>query len=82
MFGLFLIVDKQMAFWPATVGSFDKIKTNFWQFLGFSIVAGIIGSIGAIACGIGAALTLPIQACILTSAYREVFGEAEGQTRP
>ena len=82
MFGLFLIVDKQMAFWPATVGSFDKIKTNFWQFLGFSIVAGIIGSIGAIACGIGAAFTLPIQACILTSAYREVFGEAEGQTRP
>lgn len=77
MFGLFLIVDKQMAFWPATVESVNKVKSNFWPFLGFSVVAGIIGSIGAIACGIGIALTLPIQACILTTAYREVFGATE-----
>jgi uncharacterized membrane protein len=77
MFGLFLIVERQMAFWPATVESVNKVKTNFWPFLGFSIVAGIIGSIGAIACGIGVALTLPIQACILTTAYREVFGAIE-----
>lgn len=77
MFGLFLIVERQMAFWPATVESVNKVKTNFWPFLGFSIVAGIIGSIGAIACGIGVAITLPIQACILTTAYRGVFGSIE-----
>jgi uncharacterized membrane protein len=79
MFGLFLIVDMRMAFWPATVESYNKVKTNFWPFFGFSIVASIIGSIGAIACGIGVALTLPIQACILTTAYREVYGVAERQ---
>jgi uncharacterized membrane protein len=77
MFGLFLIVDKRMEFWPASMESFDKVKTNFWPFLGLSVVTSIIASIGAIACGIGAAITAPIQACVLTVAYRDVFGEEE-----
>ncbi len=77
MFGLFLIVDKRREFWPASVESFNKVKPNFWPFLGFSVVSNIIGSIGAIACGIGVIFTLPIQACILTVAYRDVFGGSE-----
>ena len=47
MFGLFLIVDKRMEFRSASMESFNKIKTNFWPFLGFSVVTSIIGSIGA-----------------------------------
>ena len=62
---------------PASMESFNKVKTNFWPFLALALVAGIIGSIGQIACGIGVALTLPIQACILTVAYREVYSGAE-----
>jgi hypothetical protein len=77
MFGLFLIVDKRMEFWPASMESFTIVKTNFWPFLGLSVVASIIGSIGAIACGIGMAVTAPIQVCILTVAYRDVFSEVE-----
>jgi len=77
MFGLFLIVDRQEEFWPASVESFNKVKPNIWPFLGFSIVSNIIGSIGAIACGIGVIFTFPIQACILTVAYRDVFGGGE-----
>ena len=77
MFGLFLIVDRKMEFWPASVESFNMVKRNFWPFLGFSIVCNLIGGIGAVACGIGVVFTLPIQVCILTVAYREVFdGEA------
>jgi uncharacterized membrane protein len=48
--------------------------------LGFAIVSNLIGSIGAIACGIGVVFTLPIQACILTVAYRDVFGVDESGT--
>ena len=73
MFGLFLIVDRKMEFWPASVESFNMVKRNFWSFLGFSIVTNLIGGIGAVACGIGVVFTLPIQVCILTVAYREVF---------
>jgi len=80
MFGLFLIVDKGIDFWPASLESFNVVKANFWPFLGLSIVAGIIGSIGAIACGIGVVITLPIQYCILSVAYRDVCGGGEKQT--
>jgi uncharacterized membrane protein len=76
IFGLFLIVDKRMEFWPASMESFNKVKTNFWPFLGLIVVTSIIGSIGTIACGIGVVVTAPIQACILTVAYREVFHQA------
>jgi hypothetical protein len=74
MFGLFLIVDKKMEFWPASQESINTVKANFWPFFGLSIVAGFIGSIGAIAFGIGIVFTIPIQGCILTVAYREVYG--------
>jgi hypothetical protein len=77
LFGLFLIVDKGMEFWPASMESYNKVKTNFWPFLGFAVVTSIIGSIGAIACGIGLAITAPIQICMLTVAYREVFGDVD-----
>ena len=74
MFGLFLIVERQMPFWDASMESINKVKTNFWPFLGLGVVASIIGSVGAIACGVGVVFTAPIQACILTVAYRQVFG--------
>lgn len=74
MFGMFLIVDRRMEFWPASVESFNRVKADFWPFLGFAVVVNIIGGIGAIACGMGVVFTLPIEACILTVAYRDVFG--------
>jgi len=77
MFGLFLIVDKRMDFWPASMESFNKVKTNFWPFLGLFFVSSIIGSIGVIACAVGVVVTVPIHFCILTVAYREVFGGVE-----
>jgi len=81
MFGLFLIVDKEIDFWSASIESFNKVKTNFWPFLGLSVVAGIIGFIGVIACVIGLVFTYPIYFCILTVAYREVFGGVETPTK-
>ena len=74
MFGIFLIVDRQMDFQAASKDSINTVKTNFWPFFGFYAVAGIIGSIGAVAFGIGIVFTIPIQGCILAVAYREVYG--------
>jgi len=82
MFGMFLIVDRRLEFWPASLESFNKVKPNFWPFLGFAVVSNLIGSVGAIACGIGVVFTLPMQACILTVAYREVFGRGGADTAP
>ena len=77
MFGIFLIVDKEMPFWPASLKSIDTVKSNFWPFFGLSIIAGLIGSAGAIAFGIGVIFTIPIQGCILAVAYRDVFGGSQ-----
>ena len=74
MFGLFLIVDKKMEFWPASMLSLNVVKPNFFPFLGLLVVAMLIGHIGAIACGIGVIVTMPIAVCILAVAYRNVFG--------
>jgi MFS family permease len=82
MFGLYLIVDKQMNFWPASLKSIHTVKTNFWPFLGLSSIASVIGSIGAIAFGIGIVLTIPIQVCILAVAYQEIFDEARQPSSP
>jgi uncharacterized membrane protein len=73
MFGLYLIVDKQMDFWPASQKSIQTVKTNFWPFFGLAAIASIIGSLGALAFGIGVVLTIPIQICILAVAYQEIF---------
>jgi uncharacterized membrane protein len=74
MFGLFLIVDKKMEFWPASMLSLNVVKPNFFPFLGLLVVAMLIGHVGAIACGIGVIITMPIMVCILAVAYRNVFG--------
>jgi uncharacterized membrane protein len=82
MFGLYLIVDKEMGFWPASQKSIQTVKTNFWPFFGLAAIASIIGSIGALAFGIGVVLTIPIQICILAVAYQEIFGKAKPATGP
>jgi hypothetical protein len=73
MFGPFLIVDRGMGFKDASSESYRRVSADFWHFLSFSAIASIVGTIGAIFCGIGVILTLPIQACIVTVAYRDVF---------
>jgi len=76
MFGIFLIVDRKMNFWPASMASINLVKTNFFPFAGLVIVATVLGYIGGLACGIGIIITMPIGACILAVAYRNLFGKA------
>lgn len=75
MFGLYLIVDRKMDFWPASMASIEKVKPAFFPFLGLSVVASILGEIGVIACGIGIFITMPLYFTILAVAYRDVFAD-------
>ncbi len=76
MFGLFLIADRKMEFWPAAVESYNKVKTNFWPFLGFAIITGLIAQVGGVVCCVGMFLTVPMAYCMIAVAYRDVFGPA------
>ena len=77
MFGLFLIVDRKMNFWPASLASINLVKTNFFPFAGLMIVAEFLGNIGILACGLGVVITMPITVCIIAVAYRDLFGKPQ-----
>jgi len=81
-FGLFLIADRNMQFWPASMESFGTVKQNFFPFLGFVLVAGLIASVGLLFCCIGIIFTLPIYTTILAVAYRDVFGGGTAEATP
>ncbi len=83
MFAMPLIADRRMQVWPAVEMSLDTIKPNFWMFLAFNLLAGVISSAGIIVCCVGIVVTLPIGVCILSVAYRDVFGQpAAGEAAP
>jgi MFS family permease len=67
MFAMFLIVDKKMDFWTASMTSFEKVKTNFFPLLGLTLIAGFLGCIGSF-------LTMPFYYFIMSIAYRDIFG--------
>jgi len=68
MFTLFLIADRKMDFWAAVKESTNRVKTNFWPFLGLFVVAGVLGSLGGLLLVVGVVVTLPLWACILAVA--------------
>lgn len=74
MFALFLIVERKMDFWPASLASIDRVKQNFFPLLAFVVIIAVIALAGCLACGIGVIVTAPIAVCCLTVAYRDVFG--------
>ena len=80
MFAMFLIVDRKMEFRSAIMESVNMVKGNFWPFLGFGLVAHVIGSIGMAVCCVGLFVTMPICTCILAVAYRDVFSGTSVQT--
>ena len=39
------------------------------------IVAGFVGGLGVVLCGIGLIFTLPFSLCVYAAAYEQVFGD-------
>jgi hypothetical protein len=76
-----LIVDKRLGVVEAMTVSFNTLKPHMWPVLGFLIVAGLIGSLGALACGIGVFFTAPIYLIALALLYRAFFPD-EGSNEP
>jgi uncharacterized membrane protein len=82
IFAIPLIVDKKMDFWPAVMASFNKIKPNFWMFLAYYLVVGLISGVGMIACGIGVLVTAPFSMIAVAVAYKDTFVEGQPTETP
>ncbi len=72
MFGLFLIVDKNRLFVHAFQESIRLAGKRFWLYAAVIIIAGVLGLIGLLACGVGVIVTMPMYYCILAVVYRDV----------
>ena len=49
---------------------------RFWNIVLITFVAGLIGAAGAIACGIGLLVTIPLSLCIVAAAYEKSYTAA------
>ncbi|MBI4577545.1 MAG: hypothetical protein HY722_14890 [Planctomycetes bacterium] len=83
MFCLPIMVDTGRSFGESRHMSIRWVRDHggvLWHFL-FFLVAQIIGSIGSMACYVGALFTLPIQSAMFASLYQEYL-DAEAGTLP
>lgn len=73
IFGLFLILERNLDFWTASVESIEIVRRRYWPLAAVHIIAGVFGSLGTMACGIGVVITMPLYFCVMAVVYRDVF---------
>jgi len=57
----------------AIKASIDKVKPDFWNFLGFAVLTGLIAAAGIIGCVVGTLVTVPVATIAIAIAYRDNF---------
>ena len=71
-----LITDQDASMGDAIVVPLKLLgDKRFWSVVLVSFVAGLVGALGAIACGIGVIVTIPFAYCMIAAAYEQVYSE-------
>ena len=77
LWALFFIQDQNATIGEAIVEPLKLVtKKPFWSVILVVFVAGLLGMVGIIACGIGMLFTMPFSMCMIAAAYEEVYGES------
>ncbi|MCB0323845.1 MAG: hypothetical protein KDD69_09740 [Bdellovibrionales bacterium] len=76
LFGIPLIADKKLDVIAAVQTSIDAVKESLPQYIGFAVVASLLGFSGVLLLGVGVVLTLPMYVASIAVAYRDVFGSS------
>ncbi|BDX30672.1 hypothetical protein TUM20985_12190 [Mycobacterium antarcticum] len=82
LFALVSIVDRNLPPIDALKASFELVKSNFVQVLLAWLIIGVIVTVGALACGIGLIVALPVAALFLVHTYRKLGGGAIAPLTP
>lgn len=82
MFVMPLVADRGYGFSDAWHASWEATRRRFWERLLLVVLAGIVSSLGTIACYIGVIFTLPLYFLIVGAAYEDEFGIALDEWRP
>ena len=73
LFTLPLIIDKNLAFWPAMKTSWTQVHKHWWQVCGLTLVVGLVSGAGILACCVGVLVTAPIGMIATMVAYETIF---------
>ena len=73
-FTYLFIIDKRMDFWPAMQASHEIVKQDYFGFTMFLLAAAGVNLLGALCCGVGLLVTIPMTFAAITVAYREIVG--------
>jgi hypothetical protein len=68
----YFVVFYHMKFWDAMEASRKILTKNWWSFLGFYIVVGLLAGLGFLALGVGMLFTIPIAYCAQFAAFADV----------
>jgi uncharacterized membrane protein len=82
LFSLVLIVDRNVAPIDSLKTSFQMVTSNFVPVLLAWLVMGVIVAVGALLCGIGLIVAVPVAALFLVHTYRRVGGGAIAPLSP
>jgi uncharacterized membrane protein len=80
MFVLPLILDKKLDFWPAMEVSRQVVHKQWWSLFLFALVMVLILCAGALLCGIGLIIAVPLVMAALMYVYEDLFGSADAGT--
>jgi hypothetical protein len=74
LFVLPLIIDKKLDFWPAMEVSRQVVHKHWWSMFLFAIVLVLIICLGALACGLGLIIAVPVVFAAAMFVYEDLFG--------
>jgi uncharacterized membrane protein len=80
LFVLPLILDKKLDFWPAMEVSRQVVHKQWWSMFLFALVLVLILCAGALLCGVGLIIAVPLVMAALMYVYEDLFGTADSGT--
>ena len=75
MFGLALVADKGLRFWPALELSRRVVSKHWWMTFWLLAVSGVLAILGVIACCFGLLVTGPVAFAMVSCHYQKLFGD-------
>lgn len=74
LFTYLFIADRKMEFWPAMQASHAIVKQNYLGFTFFFVTLALLQLAGALLCGLGLLVTIPLYYAAINAAYRDLVG--------
>lgn len=74
LFTYLFILDRKMEFWPAMQASHEIVKKNYLGFTFFFLALALLQLAGALLCGVGLLVTIPLYYAAINVAYRDLVG--------